>query len=151
MSEKATKVGHILAKGLGIKVQKSEPYEDDVTRGESVFSVQSADTFVEEVPTTTEFLREIVPGPRQLADYAWSLFPFLHWITHYNLLWLLGDVVAGKLTSYNTLIFFDDWLIQKKKSQVSQSVRLSCLRAWHTRSLRTCRRSLVFTRLSWAS
>lgn len=54
-------------------------------------------SFVEEPPRTAEFLRELVPSGKQLGDYVISLFPFLSWIGHYNLQWLVGDLVAGKI------------------------------------------------------
>ncbi|OIW35091.1 sulfate permease [Coniochaeta ligniaria NRRL 30616] len=95
MASTSTKIGHGLAKVLGIKVQKSEPYQDELTRGESVFSVATAETFIEEPPTTGEFLRQLTPSGQQIRDYIWSLFPFLHWISFYNLQWFVGDLVAG--------------------------------------------------------
>jgi hypothetical protein len=30
-----------------------------------------------------------------INDIASGLFPFLNWINHYNLQWLVGDVIAG--------------------------------------------------------
>ena len=96
MPSTGAKVGPVLAKGLGIKLQDPEPYRDPVTRGESVRSMQSTDTFVEQAPTTTEWFRETLPNNQELREYTWSLFPFLHWITHYNLQWLIGDLVAGE-------------------------------------------------------
>lgn len=110
MATLRTKVGHGLAKGLGIKLQKSEPYQDELTRGESVLSVQTGETFIEEEPSTAEFLREIIPNGQQVRDYLWSLFPFLHWIGFYNGQWLAGDLVAGKplVSSLNLLIVYAD-------------------------------------------
>ncbi len=96
MAYTRAKVGHGLAQVLGIKTQKAEPYEDEVTRGESVFSVATTETFIEEPPTTAEYLRQLTPSGKQILDYIWSLFPFLHWIGFYNIQWLLGDLVAGK-------------------------------------------------------
>ncbi|KAH8890810.1 sulfate permease [Thozetella sp. PMI_491] len=95
MSSTGAKVGHILAKGLGIKLQEPEPYLDEVTRGESVLSTNTTETFVEEQPTTAEFLRDVIPTAQEWREYVWSLFPFLHWIGFYNLQWLIGDLVAG--------------------------------------------------------
>lgn len=95
MATLRTKIGHGLAKGLGIKLQKTQPYQDELTRGESVFSVQTGETFIEEEPTTAEFIREVIPNGQQIRDYFWSLFPFLHWIGFYNGQWLAGDLVAG--------------------------------------------------------
>jgi sodium-independent sulfate anion transporter 11 len=92
----STKVGHALAKALGIKLQPNDPFQDEVTRGESILSIQTAETFVEEPPRTGQWLLDLIPSGRQLIDYVWSLFPFLHWIGHYNVQWLIGDLVAGK-------------------------------------------------------
>jgi len=96
MTDARNKIGHGLAKVLGIKLQAREPYEDEVTRGESVFSVQTTDTFVEQPPTTLEVLQEVIPTGRDVAHYLYSLFPFIHWIGRYNLQWAIGDLVAGK-------------------------------------------------------
>lgn len=97
--EKATKVGHGVAKVLGIKTHYRDPLgADPVTRGESTFStatVGTADTYIEEEPTSAEWLLELCPSGRQVANYFWNLFPFLNWIMSYNLQWLSGDLVAG--------------------------------------------------------
>ncbi|KAK6948661.1 hypothetical protein Daesc_010431 [Daldinia eschscholtzii] len=87
------KAGQTLAKVLGIKLE--DPDLDGVTRGESVFSTQTADSFVEQQPTSAEWLREIIPSGRDLLNYLKSLFPFLSWIGFYNLQWFIGDLVAG--------------------------------------------------------
>ncbi|GKT48346.1 sulfide:quinone oxidoreductase, mitochondrial [Colletotrichum spaethianum] len=93
MSSISTKIGHGLAKVLGIKLEK--PENEEILRGESILSVQSSDTFVEEEPTTAEWFLELLPDGQQVLDYLRSLFPFLNWIGHYNLQWFLGDLVAG--------------------------------------------------------
>ncbi|KAI1356839.1 sulfate permease [Xylaria sp. FL0043] len=86
-------IGHGLAKVLGIKLDESE--SERVTRGESILSVQTADTFFEEPPTVKEVITRIIPSWRNILDYVLSLFPFLSWIGFYNLQWLTGDLVAG--------------------------------------------------------
>ena len=92
----ATKVGHGLAKVLGIKLDyRHELGPENITRGESVFSVSSADNFVEEEPTIGEWFREIAPTGRGVAQYIHNLFPFTKWLPFYNLTWLAGDMVAG--------------------------------------------------------
>ena len=92
-----TKIGHGLAKVLGIKLhyRNEGGTKEDLTRGESVFSVSSADTYVEGEPTTAEWLREITPSGREMLLYLYHLFPFVHWIGRYNVQWLFGDLVAG--------------------------------------------------------
>lgn len=87
-------IGHALAKVLGIQLE--EPEDDGpVTRGESVFSNHTADAFVEQQPSSAEFLDELIPSAHDVVDYVKSLFPFLSWIGFYNLQWLAGDLVAG--------------------------------------------------------
>lgn len=88
-----TRAGHSLAKVLGITLDASD---EDVTRGESVFSVESAGTFIEQPPTTAEWLASGTPSTDDIVAYIRSLFPFLSWIGFYNVQWLLGDLVAGK-------------------------------------------------------
>ncbi|CRG90369.1 Sulfate permease 2 [Talaromyces islandicus] len=93
----ATKIGHLLAKGLGIKLQYRDPLgsSDPLTRGESTFSSGTADTYIEPEPTSAEWLYEHVPTWHDVIEYFISLFPFLSWIGRYNLQWFLGDLVAG--------------------------------------------------------
>lgn len=92
----STKTGHFLAKALGIKLDyRHQGNTERTTRGESVFSVQTADSFVEQDPTTVEWIRETIPGRHDFVQYCRSLFPFTHWIGRYNLQWFWGDLVAG--------------------------------------------------------
>lgn len=96
MTFTSTKLGHGLAKALGIKLD----YRDDspaskLSRGESTFSVQSADSYIEEEPTTVEWIKSITPSGRDILQYFINLFPFTHWILRYNVQWLIGDLVAG--------------------------------------------------------
>jgi sodium-independent sulfate anion transporter 11 len=92
----ANKIGHGVAKVLGIDLHyRNETGSDRVTRGESVFSVSSADTYVEDEPTTMDWVREVLPSGQELGEYCYSLFPFTHWIGRYNVQWLIGDLVAG--------------------------------------------------------
>ncbi|EAA28274.3 hypothetical protein GE21DRAFT_6078 [Neurospora crassa] len=52
-------------------------------------------SFVESEPTTQDFLNEIRPTVQGTLNYLRELFPFVNWIFHYNLTWLLGDFIAG--------------------------------------------------------
>jgi len=87
-------IGNGLAKVLGIKLD--EPETERITSGGSVFSGRTADPFFEEQPTIKEVLVSIVPTKKDVYDYILSLFPFLSWITFYNVQWLIGDLVAGE-------------------------------------------------------
>lgn len=106
MASTSTKVGHSLAKVLGIDLHyRHETGSERITRGESVFSVNSADNYVEQEPTAIDWLHEVIPTGQDVAHYFIHLFPFLHWITRYNVQWLIGDLVAGMSsldTSYDT-------------------------------------------------
>jgi sodium-independent sulfate anion transporter 11 len=96
--ETATKIGHILAKGLGIKLGYRDPLgssADPITRGESTFSSGTAETYIEPEPTTAEFIEDLIPTSREIGLYFYNLFPFLKWITRYNVQWFIGDLVAG--------------------------------------------------------
>ncbi|KAH7086836.1 sulfate permease-like protein [Paraphoma chrysanthemicola] len=96
MATTATKVGHGLAKVLGIDLHyRNETGSDRITRGESVFSIDSADSYVEHEPTAVEWVRDTLPDSQQLLAYTYSLFPFVHWIGRYNIQWLTGDLIAG--------------------------------------------------------
>ena len=96
MASPPSKVGRALAKVLGIKLHyRQELGSDPLTRGESVFSVSSADTYVEQEPTTLEWIRDVLPTGQGVLRYAHNLFPFTHWITRYNGQWLIGDLIAG--------------------------------------------------------
>lgn len=98
--ETATKIGHGLAKVLGIKLNYRDPLganADPVTRGESVFSAGTEDTqaYLEPEPSSIEWIKEHTPTARQCLSYIINLFPFLSWIDRYNLQWLYGDLTAG--------------------------------------------------------
>jgi sodium-independent sulfate anion transporter 11 len=97
MSSARTKIGHGLAKVLGIDLHyRSETGSDRVTRGESVFSITSADTYVEDEPSAGEWLSSITPTVHDVVQYFIRLFPFANWITRYNVQWMIGDLVAGQ-------------------------------------------------------
>ena len=93
----SAKIGHGLAKVLGIKLDYRDAItKEDLSRGESVFSVSSADTYVEEEPSVVQWLQDILPTGRGVLNYLYSLIPFVHWIGRYNGQWLFGDLVAGQ-------------------------------------------------------
>ena len=96
MDDTRTKVGHGLAKALGIKLDyRNERSDAKLTRGESVFSVASADSYMEDEPSASEWIRSVTPTGKDVLGYFRGLFPFLTWIGRYNLQWFVGDLVAG--------------------------------------------------------
>lgn len=46
-------------------------------------------------PTVLDWLNDIRPSGAQFLQYLIQLFPFLNWIKHYNIQWLVGDLIAG--------------------------------------------------------
>ena len=53
-------------------------------------------SYVEEEPSVKEALFALFPTVPGILRYLHELFPFLGWILHYNLQWLIGDFVAGE-------------------------------------------------------
>lgn len=95
MASTSTKVGHGLAKVLGIKLDQHHPNDEALTRGESAYSIDTADSYIDEEPRTTEWFQQYTPTGRGVITYVRSLFPFTNWILRYNVQWLIGDLVAG--------------------------------------------------------
>ncbi|KAF2807014.1 sulfate permease [Mytilinidion resinicola] len=58
-------------------------------------SVPFVETYFEREPTAREWLSRFLPTKAGSQRYIISLFPFWKWIFHYNLTWLLGDIIAG--------------------------------------------------------
>ena len=91
------KIRKCLLRSLGIKAQNPYPRVSDVvTPGESMFSAQTTESYVEEEPNAVKWLQELVPTSRQVGQYLYNLFPFVSWIGRYNVQWLIGDLVAGQ-------------------------------------------------------
>lgn len=88
----STKIGNGLARVLGIKLDSSKEH---VTRGESVLSLQTVDTYVEQDPSPADYLREITPDGKDVGRYFYNMFPFFQWLPRYNMQWFTGDLVAG--------------------------------------------------------
>ncbi|KAI3339536.1 sulfate permease [Ustulina deusta] len=91
------KVGRGLAKAVGIDVDersKTEP-SDLLQSAAANLQSQSIDPYYETEPTVKEYLLEHRPTLAGVGRYISSLFPFLQWIFHYNLTWLVGDLIAG--------------------------------------------------------
>ncbi|KAF2459756.1 sulfate transporter family-domain-containing protein [Lineolata rhizophorae] len=93
-----SRVGHGLARVLGIQLPDRalpRPATEGLSRGESIFSIESAESYVEEEPTAREWLAGMAPSRRDLLRYLAGLFPFAQWLPRYNTRWLAGDLVAG--------------------------------------------------------
>ncbi|KAK4129311.1 sulfate permease [Parathielavia appendiculata] len=91
----APKASHVVAKALGIRLQEHDPFRELDRPGASMMSDRTDHSFVEESPRVLDHLNSLIPSGKELYRYLISLFPFLSWIGHYNLQWLIGDLVAG--------------------------------------------------------
>ncbi|KAI0012285.1 sulfate permease [Xylariaceae sp. FL0662B] len=89
-----TKLGHGFAKFFRLDL---DPYgQDEAERnGTSSQSHPDVDPYDEVDPTAVEWLRSVTPSLRDILLYLYRLFPFLHWITRYNWIWFVGDLIAG--------------------------------------------------------
>lgn len=75
-----------LAKAVGIDV---DAHKDRIP------SDLPAGAYIERPAGTKEFVADHTPSVGGIGRYFLSLFPFLTWIHHYNLIWLMGDLIAG--------------------------------------------------------
>ncbi|KAJ2990062.1 hypothetical protein NUW58_g3147 [Xylaria curta] len=88
---------NINADNSGIDIDersKAEP-SDLLQSAASNLQSRSIDPYYETEPTVKEYLLEHRPTLAGFVRYVRSLFPFLDWIFHYNVTWLLGDLIAG--------------------------------------------------------
>ncbi|KAI0532046.1 sulfate permease [Xylaria digitata] len=91
------KLGRGLAKAVGIDIDERSKAEPSALLRSAASNLQSRsiDPYYETEPTVKEYLLEHRPTLAGVGQYISSLFPFFQWIFHYNLTWLLGDLIAG--------------------------------------------------------
>ncbi|KAI1650137.1 sulfate permease [Daldinia loculata] len=96
MSSTLTKVGHGFAWFFNLNL---DPYgQREAERIDSRDASQAhpnVEPYDEKDPTAVDWLVSVTPTPRGIFQYFYRLFPFLHWITRYNLTWFIGDLIAG--------------------------------------------------------
>ncbi|OTA70608.1 sulfate permease [Hypoxylon sp. EC38] len=96
MSSPWTKIGHGFAWFFNLNL---DPYgQHEAERTDSRDASQShpnVEPYDEKNPTAADWLISVTPTPRGIFNYFYRLFPFLHWITRYNLVWFVGDLIAG--------------------------------------------------------
>jgi solute carrier family 26 (sodium-independent sulfate anion transporter), member 11 len=91
-------LGRFLAKIFFIDLDYRKEPSEPLT-GSGALSVSSVETYVEKEPSSKDWLYEHRPTAQGAKSYIKSLFPFWNWIFHYNLTWLLGDIIAGMSNS----------------------------------------------------
>ncbi|KAI1091913.1 sulfate permease [Rostrohypoxylon terebratum] len=96
MSSTRTKIGHGLAWFFNLNLdpygQREAELNDSKNASQSHPDVEPYD---EKDPTALDWIVSVTPTPRAIFQYFYRLFPFLHWITRYNLTWFIGDLIAG--------------------------------------------------------
>ncbi|KAI1416179.1 sulfate permease [Hypoxylon sp. FL1857] len=96
MSSPWTKIGHGFAWFFNLNL---DPYgQREAERTDSTNASQShpnVEPYDEKNPTAADWIISVTPTPRGVFHYFYRLFPFLHWITRYNLVWFVGDLIAG--------------------------------------------------------
>ena len=91
--------GRKLARGLGIDVDHRSRAEPTAAMRDAAIRVPGLDEhdlFFEREPTVAEWLSDHKPTRSGVVAYLRALFPFWNWIFHYNVQWLMGDIVAGE-------------------------------------------------------
>lgn len=81
-SKNADRVKRFFGIDTGLKLDDAVYYDDG--------------SYLEQEPSIREAIHELLPTGSGIARYLKELFPFLGWIFHYNLTWLLGDFIAGE-------------------------------------------------------
>ncbi|XXH03694.1 hypothetical protein Hte_010100 [Hypoxylon texense] len=96
MPSTLTKIGHGFAWFFNLHL---DPYgQREAERTDSRNASQSypnVEPYEEKDPTAVGWLLSVTPTPHGIFQYFYRLFPFLHWITRYNLTWFIGDLIAG--------------------------------------------------------
>ncbi|KAF5582609.1 family sulfate permease [Fusarium pseudocircinatum] len=89
-------LGKGVANILGIKLEdQKQDLQAEIPSSSSIASEQRHNSFYETEPTSSEWIKRQIPSKEEVVAYANSLFPFAAWISHYNMQWFAGDLVAG--------------------------------------------------------
>ncbi|KAI1105119.1 sulfate permease [Jackrogersella minutella] len=96
MSSTRTKIGHGLAWFFNLNLDPYGQHDGELNNSRDASqSHPNVEPYNEKDPTAFGWLVSITPTPRAILRYLYHLFPFLHWITRYNLTWFIGDLIAG--------------------------------------------------------
>ncbi|OTB15049.1 hypothetical protein K445DRAFT_61511 [Daldinia sp. EC12] len=96
MSSTLTKVGHGFAWFFNLNLDPYGQREAEQTDSRDASQAHpNVEPYDEKDPTALDWIVSITPTPRGIFQYLYRLFPFLHWITRYNLTWFIGDLIAG--------------------------------------------------------
>ncbi|KAI1462782.1 sulfate permease [Annulohypoxylon moriforme] len=96
MSSTRTKIGHSLAWFFNLNLDPYGQREGELNDSRNASqSHPDVEPYDEKDPTAVGWIISVTPTPRGIFQYFYRLFPFLHWITRYNLTWFIGDLIAG--------------------------------------------------------
>ncbi|KAF3058239.1 Sulfate permease 2 [Daldinia childiae] len=96
MSSTSTKIGHGFAWFFNLNLDPYGQREAERTDSRDASHAHpNVEPYDEKDPTAVDWLVSVTPTPRGIFQYFYRLFPFLHWITRYNMTWFIGDLIAG--------------------------------------------------------
>ncbi|KAI2467027.1 sulfate permease [Annulohypoxylon bovei var. microspora] len=96
MSSIRSKIGHGFAWFFNLNLDPYGQREAEINDSRNASqSHPDVEPYDEKDPTAVDWLQSVTPTPRDVFHYFYRLFPFLHWITRYNLTWFIGDLIAG--------------------------------------------------------
>ncbi|KAI0850396.1 sulfate permease [Daldinia vernicosa] len=84
-----------IAKALGVKGSADAHLTPESIVQRSSEAISPFEPFVEQIPSTKEWILEQFPNRINLIPYLQSLFPFIGWARRYNTRWLTTDLIAG--------------------------------------------------------
>ncbi|KAF3055774.1 Sulfate permease 2 [Daldinia childiae] len=80
---------------LGVKGNADAHLTPDSLIQRSNEAIYPFEPFIEQIPTTKEWVLEQFSNQVNPISYLRSLFPFIGWVRRYNTRWLIADLIAG--------------------------------------------------------
>ncbi|KAI2769455.1 sulfate permease [Daldinia loculata] len=84
-----------IVKVLGVKGNADAHLPPDSLIQRSSEAISPFEPFIEQIPTTKEWILEQFSNQINPISYLQSLFPFIGWVRRYNTRWLIADFIAG--------------------------------------------------------
>ncbi|KAI1652612.1 sulfate permease [Daldinia decipiens] len=82
-------------KMLGVKGNADAHLTPDSLIQRSSEAISPFEPFIEQIPTTKEWILEQFSNQINPISYFQRLFPFIGWVRRYNTRWLIADLIAG--------------------------------------------------------
>lgn len=92
------RIPHLLGRLLGIDPNERYAHQPQDLHAQARHILEQHDVYLEVEPSVSDILEGCVPSRNGALGYLRSLFPSASWMRRYNGHWLLGDVMAGRLS-----------------------------------------------------